>query len=238
MPVRETPDAVSLLVDLGRRRRHAVGTHAADRYVFLDADAEILDERYCARLYVAHVLSRRDLILSMVRYYDRVLPEFPIGLGRIDMANYTFSAAIAREHPYPNDHDPSFGLANAYRFWTAISASRTPLVLDAICVRKDGHKGYARLTDRFIGEAMAGQGPGASLIPLFGNSFDESDVDGVARVLESHLARKKGSSRASFHKQKYRSRPIMGLKRNPPVERGARATRAPASAGARESARR
>jgi aminotransferase len=187
LPVRETPDAVSLLVDLGRRRRHAVGTHAADRYVFLDADAEILDERYCARLYVAHVLSRRDLILTMVRYYDRVLPEFPIGLGRIDMANFTFSAAIAREHLYPNDHDPSFGLANDYRFWAAISAGRTPLVLDAICVRKDGHKGYVRLTDRFIGEALAGQGPGANLIPLFGNSFDQNDIDGVARVLESHL---------------------------------------------------
>jgi hypothetical protein len=83
-----------------------VGTHAADRYVFLDADAEILDERYCARLYVAHVLSRRDLILSMVRYYDRVLPEFPIGLGRIDMANFTFSAAIAREHLIPTTMTP------------------------------------------------------------------------------------------------------------------------------------
>ena len=96
LAVRETPDAVSLLVDLGRRRRHAVGTHAADRYVFLDADAEILDERYCARLYLAHVLSRRDLILTMVRYYDRVLPEFPIGLGRIDMANFTPALQTAR----------------------------------------------------------------------------------------------------------------------------------------------
>lgn len=187
LPVRETPDGVSLLADLGRRRRHAVDTHAAARYVFLDADAEILDERYFARLYVAHVLSRRDLILSMVRYYDRVLPEFPISFGRIDMANFTFSAAIALEHPYPNDHDPSFGVGNDYRFWTAISAGRKPLVLDAICVRKDGHKGYARVSDRFIGEAIAGPGAGAPLIPLFGNSFDQNDIDGVARVLESHL---------------------------------------------------
>jgi len=187
LPARETPDAVSLLLELGRRRRHAMGTHAADRYVFLDADAEILDERYFARLYVAHVLSRRDLILSMVRYYDRVLPEFPIRFGRIDMANFTFSAAIGHEHPYPIDHDPSIGVANDYRFWAAISAGRKPLVLDAICVRKDGHKGYVRLTDRIIDEMVIGRGPEARLIPLFGNSFDQSDVDGVARVLESHL---------------------------------------------------
>ena len=187
LPARETPDVVSLLLDLGRRRRHAVATHAADRYVFLDADVEILDERYFARLYVAHVLSRRDLILSMVRYYDRVLPEFPIRFGRIDMANFTFSAAVAHEHPYPIDHDPSIGFANDYRFWAAISAGRKPLVLDAICVKKDGHKGYVRLTDRTIGEKILGQGPGANLIPLFGNSFDQSDVDGVARVLASHL---------------------------------------------------
>ena len=187
LPGRETPDAVSLLLDLGRRRRHTVAAHAADRYVFLDADAEILDERYFARLYVAHVLSRRDLILSMVRYYDRVLPEFPIRFGRIDMANFTFSAAVALEHPYPIDHDPAVGIANDYRFWAAISAGRRPLVLDVICVKKDGHKGYVRLTDRIIGELLAGHGPGANLIPLFGNSFDQSDVDGVARVLESHL---------------------------------------------------
>ena len=184
LPGRETPTGSALLADLGRRRRQVLRTHAADRYVFLDADAEILDERYFARLYVAHVLSRRDLILCRVRYYDRVLPEFPIGLGRIDMANFTFSAAVAREHPYPDDHDPTFGLANDYRFWTAISAGRTPLVLDAICVRKDGHKSYTRVTDRFIAEAMAH--PESTPIPLFGNSFGQDDVEGVARVLESH----------------------------------------------------
>ena len=99
LPARETPDLDSLVAELGRRRRHAVGTHAADRSVFLDADAEILDERYFARLYVAHVVSRRDLVLTLVRYYDRLLPEFPIALGRIDMANFTFSAAVARQHP-------------------------------------------------------------------------------------------------------------------------------------------
>lgn len=186
LPLRETSDAISILRDLGRRRRHALGAHAADRYVFLDADVEILDDRYFARLYAAHVLSRRDLILTMVRYYDRVLPEFPIRYGHLDMANFTFSAAVAREHPYPVDHDPSMGIANDYRFWTRISAGRSPLVLDAICTRKDGHKSYERLTDRIIEEQILGR-PGASLIPLFGNTFDQSDVDGVARVLESHL---------------------------------------------------
>lgn len=54
-------------------------------------------------------------------------------------------------------------------------------------MRKDGHKGYVRLTDRIIGKKMLGQGPGGKLIPLFGNSFDQSDVDGAARGLESHL---------------------------------------------------
>jgi dTDP-4-amino-4,6-dideoxygalactose transaminase len=97
---------------------------------------------------VAHVLSRRDLILSSVRYYDRVLPEFPIRFGRIDMANFTFSAAVAHEHPFPIDHDPSVGIANDHRFWAAISTGRKL---------------------------------------LFRNLFDQSDVDGVARVLESHL---------------------------------------------------
>jgi dTDP-4-dehydro-2,3,6-trideoxy-D-glucose 4-aminotransferase len=185
LPTRETASPAALLAEVGRRRRHAVGTHAADRYVFLDADTEILDDRYFARLYVAHVLSGRDLILSLVRYYERVLPEFPIRGGHIDMANFTFSAAVARAHPYPDDHDPAFGFGNDYRFWTAISARRTPLVLDAVCARKDGHKGYARLTDRFIGAAMADRK--TNPISLFGNAFDRSDVDGVAAVLESHL---------------------------------------------------
>jgi dTDP-4-dehydro-2,3,6-trideoxy-D-glucose 4-aminotransferase len=184
LPARETPDAISLLVEIGRRRRHALAAHAAERYVFLDADAQIVDERYFARLYVAHALSGRDLILALVRYYDRVLPEFPIAPGRIDMANFTFSAAVARAHPYPDNYDPTFGFANDYRFWTAISAGRTPLVLDTIGVRKDGHKGYARLTDRFIAEAMAR--PGTPPIRLFDNSFDQTDVDGVADVLRSH----------------------------------------------------
>ena len=186
LPASETPDVLSLLVDLGHRRRHALSRHAADRYVLLDADAEILDLRYFARLYVAHVLSRRDLILGLVRFHDRVLPEFPIRYGRIDTANYTFSAAIARKHPYPVDHDLSIGIGNDFRFWSAISAGRAPLVLDAVCVNKDGHKTYTRLTDRFIGERVVGRRPGATLISLFGNSFDQSDIDGVARVLESH----------------------------------------------------
>lgn len=179
-PFEETPDWDRLMLNLGRRRRRAIQEHPAARYAFLDADLKILDRDYFAKLHVAHSLSRKEVIVTNVRHYDVVLPIEPIRYGRIDMANFTFSSAVAARHPFPADRDSTE--ANDYRYWKAISSDSSVAFLDWVPAEKDGNASYERATDGFLRELHADD-----LIPVFGNSFDERDVQAVREVLESHM---------------------------------------------------
>lgn len=198
-----TGDREALLANLGKRRRQAIAGHQAARYVFLDADVKLLDDDYFARLYLADRFSGKDIIITGVDYYGTVLPVFPIEKGRIDMANYTFSSRVARLHPYPCDFDPAHGIANDYRFFEAIANGANTMFIDHVTARKDGNRGYTRLTD-MVFERSPERRPGSrgskEYIPVFGNRFGENAVHDVRGVLDSHLVGGAGAKVVEFER--------------------------------------
>ncbi len=192
-PGEPTDDVRSLVANLGRRRQYALERYEADRYLFLDADLKLLDRGLLAKLYLAHRLGGRDVIIVRVKLHDLNLPVLPIVLGRIDMANFSFSRAAAERHSYPVDVDTAYGFANDFRFFERLMSDSEALFLDFLAAEKDGNKDYWRVTDRELERQRPAQAP----TPVFGNTFREEDLRAVGAVLDSHLA---GSQTSDFER--------------------------------------
>lgn len=171
-----------LIINLGRRREYGLKKYDADRYTFLDADFKLLKTIYFAELKKIHDLTQAPIILASVKNKDIVLPIYPITLGRIDIANYTFSQKVAKQYSYPTDIDFSLGYANDFRFFKQIQD--LPMEhLDLIFGEKDGNNqdNYRRISNYTIGERLE------PMLSVFGNNFDQDDLDGMEEVMSSHL---------------------------------------------------
>jgi dTDP-4-amino-4,6-dideoxygalactose transaminase len=178
IPREKTNDYQSLLINLGKRRRWCLKKFNAARYVFLDADIKVLDREYFAKVFLAHHLLRRAVIVTQVLHSGRVA-KFPTDF---DMANFSFSRALAKKYPYFTNLDPAFGRGNDYRYFQTIHTFWNTLHLPFVSAEKDGNATYRRATDRYHAEKI-----GSNMIPVFGNKFGDRDLAGMARVLQSHL---------------------------------------------------
>jgi hypothetical protein len=149
-----TNNPVELLINLGKRREYCLKKYNAERYVFLDADAKLIDNNYFLKLYKAHREIKRDILITLTKiHYEKnelTLPIFPIKLGHIDMANYTFAKRIAKNYNYPTDYDPAMGFANDYRFFAKISDENNTAILNFISTIRDGNNSYKRVTELFF----------------------------------------------------------------------------------------
>jgi hypothetical protein len=149
-----TNDPVELLINLGKRREYCLKKYDAERYVFLDADAKLIDNNYFLKLYKAHREIKRDILITLTKIHyennELTLPIFPIKLGHIDIANYTFSKRIAKNYNYPTDYDPALSIANDYRFFTKISNENNTAILNFISTIRDGNNSYKRVTELFF----------------------------------------------------------------------------------------
>lgn len=149
-----THNPVELLINLGKRREYCLKKYNAERYVFLDADAQLIDNHYFLKLYKAHREIKRDILITLTKIHyennELTLPIFPIGLGHIDMANYTFAKRIAKNYNYPTDYDPAMGLGNDYRFFAKISNENNTAILNFISAIRDGNNSYKRVTELFL----------------------------------------------------------------------------------------
>lgn len=142
-----------LLINLGKRREYCLTKYDAERYVFLDADVKIVDKDYFLKLYKAHKEIKRDVLITLVKMGGELtLPIFPIRLGRIDMANFSFSKRIAKRFSYPTDFDQDMGIGNDYRFFSKIAHDGNTAILNFISAMKDGNSSYKRLSDFFLEE--------------------------------------------------------------------------------------
>ena len=145
---------IELLVNLGKRREYCLTKYHGARYAFLDADIKINDRDYFLKLHAAHQEIQRDVLITLTKIYhadkEIILPIFPIMLGHIDMANYTFSDYIAKNYHYPSDYDPQSGLGNDYRFFSRISNEDNTAILNFISTIRDGNNSYKRLTELFL----------------------------------------------------------------------------------------
>jgi hypothetical protein len=152
IPEETTSTPEELFFNVCKRRDFCLKTYNAERYIFLDADAKIVDNGYFLKLYHAHRTIKRDILLTLVKMRvqnnEIILPIFPIKLGQIDIANYSFSKKIARMFNYPTDHDPGMGgYGNDYRFFKMISNENNTALLNFVSVAMDGNNSYKRLTE-------------------------------------------------------------------------------------------
>jgi len=153
LPEEKTQSGVDILINLGKRREYALKEFDGERYIFMDADLKLLDEDYLKKLHKAHVDTHKDIILTLVKLNkDIILPKFPIGYSHIDMANFTFSYAIAKKYNYPTDYDASVGIGNDYRFFERISNEENTIILNFVSSMKDGYKNYKGVTEILIEE--------------------------------------------------------------------------------------
>ena len=150
----ETLEWQALMMNLARRRTYAMRTYRAARYMFIDADSALASDRYLAKLYIADAMLRKDVIVTQTRWSPRkkwpsgrVLPLFPIKLGRIDITNYTFSCRVAARHEYPPNIDPSFGAANDFRYFQEISNPHNTVYLPVLGVLKNVRRSYRTIQD-------------------------------------------------------------------------------------------
>ena len=150
-----TDNLEKLLVNLGKRREYCIKKYTAERYVFLDADAKLIDNDYFLKLYKAHKEIKRDILITLVKILNNqdnetTLPIFPITYGHIDMANFTFSKRIAKNYSFPVDYDSSVGIGNDYRFFSRISNENNTAVLNFTSAIRDGNNSYKRVTELFL----------------------------------------------------------------------------------------
>jgi len=147
-PAEPTTNLVLLLTNLGKRRNHCLKKYEADRFVFLDADLQIIDTAYFQKLCNSHW--EAPIILTRVKHGPTTLPKFPITLGNIDISNYSFNREIAKKIDYPTD--VSFALyryANDFRFYDSIGMYPHKILSD-VCSIKDGNKYYTRVSDLML----------------------------------------------------------------------------------------
>ncbi len=138
---------IDILVNLGKRRNYCLKQYDAARYVMLDADLQIIKSNYFLKLYEAHEKLKADVICTKIRIREKVFPRFPLKLGRIDLANVSFSKSIAKHFDYPTDYDPHFGIGNDYRFFSKFIHDDNTVILDVISAVKDGNASYKRVLE-------------------------------------------------------------------------------------------
>jgi glycosyltransferase involved in cell wall biosynthesis len=140
MPLEETPDKVSLLENIGKRRDYCIKKINSDYIIMLDADAQLLDREMF--LTMNHELKKqpKGVCIWKVEHETGLLPSFPIRFGRIDMLNFCVKASLAKAVGYPTTVNLE-AVGNDYWFLDrAIKASNGDfLFIDRLFARHNGH---------------------------------------------------------------------------------------------------
>lgn len=131
-----------LICNIGQRREYCLKEYNCQRYLFLNADLKILDGDYFQKLFQAHL--EADVLVTQLLNQPNgirgsVLPKYPITIGKIDIANFSFSQKVAKERSWPIDYHPLFGIANDYRFFSELVGRFSIKFLSFVSSEKDGH---------------------------------------------------------------------------------------------------
>ena len=177
-----TPDFASLMSNLGSRRDYCLRTYNPKRFLFLDADMHIVDNNYFSKLFFAHQVYKKDIFVTNCKYHGTLLPIHPVGVeGSIQVSNYCFTNEIARKHRYPIKYDNKKVQGNDWVYWKKINKNSI-IYLDFLATIEGDDRGYKRASDIRHEENI-----GKELISVFGNSFDNTEIEKVNEVLQSHL---------------------------------------------------
>lgn len=149
LPYEPHPTGIELQENLGKRRNLAMKNFKADRYIFIDADTQIINERYIEQLFAAHVCIRKDIIMTQSLVNGVVFPLIPINIGRMDMTNMTFSHTIAMTHDFPTDVIPEYRYISDYRFFLIINKPHNTAFMPIMGCVKDARRSYESVKEFF-----------------------------------------------------------------------------------------
>jgi len=154
LPYENTIEIFDLVSNLGRRRNYCIKNIKADRYFFFDADLLLTDDTFLEKVNAVH--DKADVIISKViisknENHTYILPT-GTRKGQIDIANYSFSKAIAEKYDYPTLCDAD--IANDFRFYDKIR-NESHHYLDVVYAIKDGRKVYETVSMRFVNDNYA-----------------------------------------------------------------------------------
>ncbi len=139
-----------LQVNLGARKNYCLTHFDAERYVFIDADSSITNRSFIAQLYLSHQILRKDILVPQIRLRGRILPEFPVRMGSIDMTNITFSRRIAKSAHYPTDPWKYF-FATDFLFFFDINTATNTSFLPFTYLVKDARRSYKSVGEKIYG---------------------------------------------------------------------------------------
>jgi hypothetical protein len=142
LPHKPTRDGVELLRNLGERRNYAMENYKAYRYVIADADSELIDRHYIAKLIPFHIVTEKDIIMTRTFCGRKILPRPPYYIGDIDLTNITFSRYIAQLGWYPTEPDPRFEHSYDCRFLRKINMPGNMAFAPINGFRKNSRQGY------------------------------------------------------------------------------------------------
>ena len=178
-----TPNFTALMSNLGTRRDYCLRKINADRYLFLDADTTIVDTNYFSKLYFAHTITHKDILVTNSEYHGEQLPIHPINKeGQIQISNFCIAREVAKKYRYPTKYNVKKSQGNDWVYWQKIKQKSSILFLDILATTEGSGRSYKRATDKKLEELK-----GNSLISVFGNTFTQHDTDSVHQVLQTHL---------------------------------------------------
>jgi hypothetical protein len=152
-PYEQTPKTKDILINIAHRRNYAIDNFPAERYFFFDADLLITAKNFLEVISKVH--DKADVILSKITLWYHELPVWPICLGNIDIANYSFSKKVADLYEYPTDYDCTKGIANDWRFYEKM-INESHYINDMVYAKKDGRHCYRNLSSRYSDEVIKG----------------------------------------------------------------------------------
>lgn len=138
----EVQDSEHLVANIGKRKNYGMKHFEAERYVFIDADSKIIDPDFVAKLYMSHIVFRKDILVVQIKMGDIILPRFPLYLGHIDLTNYTFSRKIALNSKYPTKPGLLYALSTDYAYFREINTATNTIFLPFTYLIKDARKSY------------------------------------------------------------------------------------------------
>lgn len=144
---KESDKGIHLQKNLSKRKNYCMKQFTADRYLIIDADSAIINRHAIAVLFIAHIFTRRDIIVFNIVHEIGILPIFPVDIGRIDITNFSFSYRIANGKNYPEKpptrkYRELFYKATDYFFFLDIHNKKNTLFLPFTYLHKDKRKSY------------------------------------------------------------------------------------------------
>ena len=155
-----TPDPVSLLSNVAKRRDYCIDTIDADVIFTIDADAKIIDREMFSTIDSELYKTKKRICIYRILFDaspTKTLPIFPITFARIDSLNFCVEAKVAKAVGYPTGGSVSlFGNEFHYLYRAYQFCNREYLFINRVFAEHNGNRHYENLLNlRLQGDAAA-----------------------------------------------------------------------------------